>query len=119
MLDYRKFKQDFFKNKIKARKKELGYLTNAKNKTGNECDKCIYIESLSPYLHRCCLISFDINNGRTASINMGGCCNKFIGYSYHGGSKDIELMEKYNNIEYDELDKREIINAHREASKKL
>ncbi len=114
MLDYIRFKQDFFKAKIKARKKELGYLTPAKNKSSNICGKCRYMEAFSPYMNRCCLISFD--DARIASVNLEGVCNEFMTGNV---SRSIPLMEKYNNIEYDELDKREAIEAHREASKKL
>lgn len=113
MLNYSDFKKDHFAKKIKARKKDVGYLTPSKNKTGNKCNDCAYLESFSPYMHRCTLISLDVDN-KCVSININGCCNEFVNIDTTG--RDSKTMEIYNNIEYDEMNKREAIEAFREAN---
>ena len=111
MANYSEFKKTYFKELIKARKKELGYLTPVKNKSEENCDGCVYMEAFSPYMNRCILISF--GDERFCSVNLMSRCNKHTTYSH---SRDTRLIDKYDLIEYDKMDKRTLTNAFREAN---
>lgn len=101
MLNYKRDKEELYKNTIRARKKELNYLTPKKNKTDKECQKCLYSECFTPYSIRCDLISYD--DYRIASINCFGCCDAF-----NDTDRQQEAIKKYNMISYENITFRDV-----------
>ena len=112
MVDYRDFKIKYFRELVKNRKREVGYVPQVRNKTDFFCDGCIYMESFSPSMHRCLLISF--GSERVCSVNIYATCNNHS--NSYDNSRDLKLVEKYGLIEYDEMNRGDVIKAFRESN---
>ena len=61
IAQYKKDKEDCFKNLVSMRKKELEYKTPKKNNTDNNCEGCLFFNAFSPSLNRCSLISYEMD----------------------------------------------------------
>lgn len=85
-----------FKELVSHRKKELSYKNPIKNKTNNKCDNCCFMESFSPSLHRCDLISYDFEF-KCTSINIFGVCDFF------STERNEDFVKRFPIIIYEDL----------------
>lgn len=85
-----------FNKLVKHRKQMLNYTSPKNNKTGNKCDQCLYLESFSPYMHRCTLISY--GEERVCSVNIFAVCDQF-----NDKGREKAIYEKFESIEFDKM----------------
>lgn len=112
-LGYKKDKEDCFKYKITARKKELGYLTPKKATLLKvKCFQCVYMEAFTPYSQRCSLISY--SDRRIASVSLEGGCKLATKDNF-----ESELLTKYPFIEYENITISDIREYNSSSSKNL
>lgn len=108
-LGYKKDKEDCFKHKITARKKELGYLAPKKAEALSvKCHECVYMEAFTPYSQRCSLVSY--SDKRIASVSLFGGCNLGTKNNFQEA-----LLNKYPFIEYENI----TVNDIREFKQKM
>lgn len=100
-MQYLKDKQDLFKARIKARKKEMGFKTAKKNDTGNKCEWCLFFNAFSPSLNRCTLISFEFE--RVASIGLESTCSEWEEFRDMVGEEDYYKFKKYELIDFKKI----------------